>query len=892
MATLMTDSEPGRAEALERIEAWDLVRDPDQPLDLRGLHLNTMPTEIGQLTALTTLNLSNNSLTTLPPEIGRLKALTTLSLGSNNLTTLPPEIGQLSALTKLFLHYNQLTALPPEIGRLIALTELFLGPNNLSALPPEIGQLTALRTLFLQNNVLTTLPPEIGQLSSLITLNLHNNDLSALPPEIDRLNALTELYLHDNPGLGLPVEILGPMWNEVGFSDARPKPPQEILAYYFRIHPLTIENAGTSTSGEVAVRGGQLVREGRVIVIGDGGAGKTSLVRALLHGEPARESEDSTRDVVVEDWPDLELRQPGSRAKQAVSVHLWDFGGQEAMHAAHPYFFTTRTLYLVVATARDVGVEDRIAYWLKMVAMHGPGARALVAVNKIDQHPMDIKQGELCASHQDNLRADPAKAFYPISCKGRMKGVSTLRKAILWELQAMDQVWSLVPAEWMAAKTALERRKQENDTLSFEDWAQLCEEAAVPQEERGQALQLMRDLGTVVSFPDDDHLSGLGVLNPSWVTEAIYPLLTSSELAAANGLLEPKDLGKLLKDSRRYPQHKHRWLIELMKKFDLLFENEGRLLLPARLPKDAPSWALDPFWKTADTVQMELRFSVLPESVISKFITRWHEQAWQPESWWRHGIAVKDGKGLCSALLRAHVGDPGRIEINVQGPSVARLRFIAALRGDLEKFTRKLDGELWLLLDSVHPEKYDDLLVLVHEGKEHSIKRVVDGKVREFDLVKALDVIQAEPDQKQELAQINFNVEYMEMHRMSKDIHVGGNVQGSALGDANQITTTSSFNHAADPAAFEQELATFKKQWAELQPKLPEDKREETGLLAERLEEAATKNDPKSRAWYSISAKGLLEASKCVKDLSGNIGGTIANLGKAIWPDFALATSN
>jgi hypothetical protein len=49
--------------------------------------------------------------------------------------------------------------------------------------------------------------------------------------------------------------------------------------------------------------------------------------------------------------------------------------------------------------------------------------------------------------------------------------------------------------------------------------------------------------------------------------------------------------------------------------------------------------------------------------------------------------------------------------------------------------------------------------------------------------------------------------------------------------------------------------------WAELQPRLPEDKREEAGLHSEKLEEAASKSDPKSRAWYSISARGLLEAS-------------------------------
>jgi hypothetical protein len=42
------------------------------------------------------------------------------------------------------------------------------------------------------------------------------------------------------------------------------------------------------------------------------------------------------------------------------------------------------------------------------------------------------------------------------------------------------------------------------------------------------------------------------------------------------------------------------------------------------------------------------------------------------------------------------------------------------------------------------------------------------------------------------------------------------------------------------------------------------------------------------RAWYSVSSKGLLEAAKFVKDFSGEIAGTLKNLGKCFWPDFTL----
>src|SRR5437899_628783 len=67
------------------------------------------------------------------------------------------------------------------------------------------------------------------------------------------------------------------------------------------------------------------------------------------------------------------------------------------------------------------------------------------------------------------------------------------------------------------------------------------------------------------------------------------------------------------------------------------------------------------------------------------------------------------------------------------------------------------------------------------------------------------------------------------------------NVSGSNtgnIGDNNTQTITNSFNHCANPAAAESELESLKKLLAELLSKLPEDKKEEAALHAEKLEEA------------------------------------------------------
>ena len=176
-------------------------------LDLSETQLSELPPEIGQLTALQSLNLGNNRLSELPPEIGRLTALQNLDLRQNELRELPPEIGQLTALQNLYLNGNRLSTLPSEIWLLTALQRLRLSANQLEVLSPEIGRLTSLRDLYLNRNRLKVLPSQIGRLTTLQTLDLSANQLTALPPEIRRLRKLQLLDLSENQLRTLPSDI-------------------------------------------------------------------------------------------------------------------------------------------------------------------------------------------------------------------------------------------------------------------------------------------------------------------------------------------------------------------------------------------------------------------------------------------------------------------------------------------------------------------------------------------------------------------------------------------------------------------------------------------------------------------------------------------------------------
>ncbi len=819
------------------------------------------------------LDLKSLQLTSVPGELGQLAGLTRLYLSFNLLVSVPGELGQLAGLQWLDLSHNQLTGVPEELGRLRKLETLRLDSNQLTSVPEQLGQLAKLKRLDLDHNRLTSVPGELGQLTRLEKLYLSDNQLAELPESFRQLKRLTRLFLHENSGLGLPDEVLGATQEAVAREWAKTKPPSEILRYYFRIHP---------PGGSAGASSAWAVLEARIIVIGDGRAGKTSLVRQLLRGLPAQESEPSTRDVVVVEWP-VRLRE------QEVRVNVWDFGGQKQMHAAHPYFFTTRTLYVVVAEAgRDQ--QDRVEYWLKMVAKYGENARAVVVVNKNDGHAMALDRPKLLDRYRDNLPENSKDAFFSTSCTTGT-GIAELKAAIQRELEGMEQIWALWPAEWFRVKQAILKLRQphpegsalsssgksspagpthgparEKDTLTYEAWEEVCDKCGVTTEQdREDLLENLGHLGLVTCFPRNDRLRALGVLNPDWVTKGIYPLLVDTSLAAKGGLLTMADLGALL-PADRYPRARHPWLVDLMKAFELLFEdNRGRLLLPGLLPTDSPPWAQPQEWEGPVTLHLELRYDlVLPESVISQFIVRCHREARRPGEWWRHGIALR--RGNCEALVRAHMTEKdAKIELRLLGPQLLRREFLFGILETLQDPRDSTPPVLHVILGSDCAPKHNDLVVHAQSGIGE-LPFIIEGQSVRRPLAPILDMIAAPagPKATGEKYPVKIDIHNEIKPNMSHESYSNSGTNQGIIGKHNQQSVSDSFNtQKADLTAL---LQALRQEFANLPPKAAET----VQPYVEAIEAEAKKPKP-SGGFLSVTKTGLVEAAKTCAEMAPSL---------------------
>ncbi len=179
--------------------------------------------------------------------------------------------------------------------------------------------------------------------------------LPPIPKEPTQTPRPRTLYLH---GSG----ILVPPASEHG-ADADENVAQRTRAFF-----KDVEEVGKGT-----------VKRCKLLILGNGGAGKSCLAHALanapLHGQPVSETNKplSTNGIQFFDY------QVGP-AEDPTHLHIWDFGGQEIYHNTHQLFMNTGSLFVVVwnpdqgdappTDAYDGGYQDErrpLSYWLDFI---------------------------------------------------------------------------------------------------------------------------------------------------------------------------------------------------------------------------------------------------------------------------------------------------------------------------------------------------------------------------------------------------------------------------------------------------------------------------------------------------------------------------------------------
>lgn len=552
-------------------------------------------------------------------------------------------------------------------------TQLDLSSLGLTSVPPELGQLTAVSVLHLQYNRLTGVPAEVGQLSGLTTLYLNNNRLVVIPEELSQLSALKQLFLHGNPALGIPDSLLGPTFIQILEGRGTPARPADILNFYF--------------SRQQAARTGTLQRlnEMKVMLVGDGGAGKTSLLR-FFKGEDHNAEEPETLGIALDTFT---LERDG----EAINVRLWDLAGQEITHALHKFFLTEGCVYLVVVEPRGDSEQGDAEKWLQLIERYGKGSPALLVMNKQDTRQ---PRGYDLDANALRERFPFIQGFAPTTC-GRVRiGCTELRNQLRAVLGSMPEAKLEVPASWVAVKNDCFSRHgigAEKHYLSLKEFRGLCAKHGEKERAKQESLaRLLHQLGAVLHYADDPRLRDTAVLNPYWVTDGAYRLLRSKDWPGSDGTLTLAEASKAVPDADDIAT---RYLLGLMERFEMCFtledvENQGppqRWLVPGALSKNQPNEVKTEEWRAPDAVRLRYRYDPLPQGVLPRFIVLTHLLS-EGEPRWRFGVILHDG--AARALIRKVPKET--VEVTVQGPPADREKLVRTVRGYLGRIHADLPG--------------------------------------------------------------------------------------------------------------------------------------------------------------------------------------------------------
>ncbi len=769
-----------------------------------------------------------------------------------DIDNLPESIGDISSLEILIISGTSIKELPNSIGKLLNLTTLLVYRNRLTVIPGAIGNLKNLTSLNFQENRITSLPKEIGGLFRLKNLHLQQNKLERLPTEIIYLNKLEKLDVRENL-LPTPPEILENI-----------NAPQVIISACFGMSTTEILIKQTDellAEVDEAVKSHKSLLEAKVLVIGQGSVGKTSLLYRLTNNQ-FDTNQLKTEGISIKRWQ-VDNHTKIENQPSKIKLNLWDFGGQEIMHATHQFFLTKRSLYLLVLDSRLTQEENRVEYWLKIIQSFGGESPVLIVGNKIDQHPLDIDRTGLQKKYPNIVGILETSAATGV-------GIEALKAAITEQVNNLPHVRDLLPETWFTVKTKLEGLGRESNFITHDKYLDLCVENEVSDETSQRTLiGFLHDLGVVLHFQDDPRLEALGILNPQWVTNGVYTILNSHTLFQNKGVLNVVMLDEIL-NLPEYPRGKRLFIVDMMKKFELCYEMpygydiepDKTFLVPDLLPKDQPDL------KFNGIPAFEYAYPVLPSSVITRFIVRMNQKI-DDGFVWRTGVVLKIGDN--HALVKADIEDK-KITIAIDGLEHTRRDALLAICTHLDEIHDSIKGlnpeKLIPVPGAVNakPLSYNYLLMLEAKGVE--ILPVPDGN-------RLIDV-----NVRKVLSGVPNEIRPKETGGNVTHIHIGGNFDGNLnVGDGNQAIKDS-YNKISS-AKIDVELKETLKQLAEavaaMNKSLPEEQAAEVAEDLSKLVDEATKPKPQKK-WYSVSVDGLVKAAENLDKL----GEPVINLSRKV----------
>ncbi|MEM6261394.1 MAG: COR domain-containing protein [Bacteroidota bacterium] len=487
--------------------------------------------------------------------------------------------------------------------------------------------------LFLRKNQLKTLT-WAEKSDALETLDLRENQLTDLPDNFpDLVPALTHLFLAKNPWERIK--------NIVG-TGGRENSRDRVISF------LTSQQDPTN-----------YLFEAKMILVGNGRRGKTSLKRKLIDEDaelPLDTPEDRTDVIEVDKYviENFGSNITGHKVPMDFTFNIWDFGGQGKYREIQQIFCGANALYILVTAYDDDPDELKkqqdyvtFEYWLQMITAYGQNLEEehespiLLVVNKTDVKKIFPQIG----AYTKSFRQIHREPIY-ISCKDNLN--LDLLKNKIQELlpKISDDIFTNQQSiYWLKVKQELERRTHEN-YLPLETYLEIASKQGLDEKDAKTLAFMLDRIGSIIYFYDHPTLSKLLVLNPEWIRKALSDVLGNVTLIENSGVLKPS-MCKLI--WQQYEPEEQEKFLELMLAYKLCYERTDKKGKPEYIVPACFSPEPLPLPETLTTPQYHLRLKYepfIPAGTVNKLIVSLQHTAPTLRQEARDETKLSHGKGI------------------------------------------------------------------------------------------------------------------------------------------------------------------------------------------------------------------------------------------------------
>ncbi len=478
--------------------------------------------------------------------------------------------------------------------------------------------------------------------------------------------------------------------------------------------------------------------EQKVLVVGDGGVGKSCLVERLIY-KTFEKNHHSTHGVALhvyreEDYPYL--------------LNFWDFGGQDIYHATHRMFMQENAIYLalwdefsqkepesrpIIENNKEKTYPNRkLRYWLYYIKVFGGQSPVVVVKTKAAGKPEDHPERSQFIKQYGNYFT-PLK-FLKLDSKEPEEAADdfdTLRDAVKRIIKKKNKDAEL-PGSWAKVRTWVrEQLDQKNKLIPFSDFKE-----KVTQEEAAADLDLILKWlnNTGVFFYRKGHFNDQIVVDQNWMITAVYAIFDRefnfyylSGVQKEHNYFKGENLKRLWsRENEQYSEADMLLFLDFMLTCEIIFEDqykdkgqpdfsERRFVAPQLLNDRAPN-EVENLREDKELLHVRYRHPILQYGIIQSFIIQTSHLA-RLDHIWKQGTIIYDRASKTRAIVLAD-GNDIKVEIPQEGiKTLSKIRtLLSKIQENLEVTeSYSLDGQFYV--DKQKLENWTAPIIEVSDGK-------------------------------------------------------------------------------------------------------------------------------------------------------------------------------